>query len=119
MAYDIKQITNFSEEVKNAEIEEVEITRVVIKDDHMVEQIEQVGYIELKIENIVKFGYICENRGIGLPIFLKIDGKYQKFEIGKTGMYEASDIDVDGIKIPVGNDKDFNFTFDYVIYNAE
>lgn len=119
MAYNIKQITNFSEEVKNAEIEEVEITRVVIKDDHMVEQIEQVGYIELKIENIVKFGYICEDRGIGLPIFLKIDGKYQKFEIGKTGMYEASDIDVDGIKIPVGKDKDFIFTFDYVTYNAE
>ena len=106
----------FSEEVKNAKIEEIEITRIVVKENsenqfEMAEQIEQVGYIELKIENIVKFGYICEDKGIGLPIFLKIDGKYQKFEIGKTGMYEASDIDVDGIKIPVGKDKDFNFTF--------
>lgn len=102
MAYNIKQITNFSEEVKNAVVDEN-------------------GYITLEIPNIVKFGYICENRGIGLPIYLKINGEYQKFEIGKTGMYEASDIDVDGIKIPIGKDKDkdFNFTFDYVIYNAE
>ena len=100
MAYNIKQINKFSDEVLNADVDEN-------------------GYITLEIPNIVKFGYICEDKGIGLPIFLKIDGKYQKFEIGKTGMYEASDIDVDGIKIPIGNDKDFNFTFDYVIYNAE
>ena len=100
MAYDIKQITNFSEEVKNAEVNEE-------------------GYITLEIANIVKFGYICEDRGIGLPIYLKIDDKYQKFEIGKTGMYEASNVNVNGIMIPVGKDKDFIFTFDYVTYNGE
>ena len=112
MAYNIKQITNFSKEVKNANVDEN-------------------GYITLEIPNIVKFGYICENRGIGLPIYISntpFDNNgnakpnelnFQKIEIGKTGMYEASDVLINGIKIPCGEEKDFNFTFDYVIYNAD
>ena len=108
MAYNIKQINKLSEEVINAKTFEIEI-----KPD------EKIHYIQLDIEGIVKFGYICEDNGIGLPIFLKIDGEYKRFEIGKTGMYEASNILIDGIRIPCGEEKDFTFTFDYVTYNAD
>lgn len=107
MAYNIKQINNFSKEVKDAPVDEN-------------------GYITLEIPNIVKFGYICEDRGIGLPIYVSntpSNGEnktnFKEIEIGKTGMYEASDVLINGIKIPCGVEKDFNFTFDYVVYNAD
>jgi hypothetical protein len=38
--------------------------------------------------DIFKLGYCCEVKGISYPIFLTINGKETKFEIGKTGMFE-------------------------------
>ena len=37
---------------------------------------------------ITKMGYICESRGIGLPIFLTTDAVEKTFVIGKTGILE-------------------------------
>lgn len=92
MALNIKQITNFSEIVKNTEVID--------------------NYIELDLGNVVKFGYICETKGLQFPIYLKIDGDYVEFKMGKTGMFEINtDIDITGIKVPSG----ISFTIDYIV----
>ena len=93
MALNIKQLTNFSKIVEDAPV----------GDDN---------YIELDLGQVVKFGYICEMKGIIHPIYLKIDGEYVKFQIGKTGMFEiATDVEITGIKVPAG----ISFTIDYIV----
>ena len=57
MALNIKQLTNFSKIVEDTPV----------GDDN---------YIELDLGRVVKFGYICEMKGIIHPIYLKIDGEY-------------------------------------------
>lgn len=92
MALNIKQITNFSNIIQEAEVVD--------------------NYIELDLGHVVKFGYICETKGLQFPIYLKIDGGYVKFKIGKTGMFEINtDIDITGIKVPSG----ISFTIDYIV----
>ena len=91
MALNIKQITNFSEIVQNAEVVD--------------------GYFELDLGQVVKFGYICEAKGIIRPIQLKMNGKYEKFMLGKTGIFEIStDVGITGIRVPTG----ISFTIDYI-----
>lgn len=92
MALNIKQITNFSNIVQEAEIVD--------------------NYIELDLGHVVKFGYICETKGLHFPIYLKIDNDYVEFKIGKTGMFEINtDVDITGIKVPNG----ISFTIDYIV----
>lgn len=91
MALNIKQYSNFSEEVQNA-------TPID-------------GYIELDLGYAIKFGYTCEEKGIIYPIYLKMNGIYTKFKVGKTGIFEIStDVGIEGIKVPEG----IKFTVDYV-----
>ena len=91
MALDIKQVSNFSDEVQKA--------------------ISTDGYIELNLGHAIKFGYICEEKGIEFPIYLKMNGKYEKVKIGKTCTFEISnDVGITHIKVPEG----INFTVDYV-----
>ena len=91
MALNIKQITNFSSIIREAEVVD--------------------NYIELDLGHVVKFGYICETKGLQFPIYLKIDGDYVEFKMGKTGMFEINtDIDITGIKVPHG----ISFTIDYI-----
>ena len=91
MALNIKQITNFSEITNN------------------IESID--GYKELELGNVIKFGYICEQKGISFPIYLKMDGEYEEIHIGKTGMFEIStNVGITAIKVP---DK-ISFTIDYI-----
>ena len=92
MALNIKQITNFSKVIQDAEVVD--------------------NYIELDLGQVVKFGYICEAKGIIHPIYLKIDGEYVKFQMGKTGMFEiATDVAITDIKVPAG----ISFTIDYIV----
>ena len=96
MALNIKQITNFSDVIKNAP----------------KEKIDGKEYYVLNLGHVVKFGYICEQKGLHFPIYLKMDNDFVKFNIGKTGMLEvASDVGITGIKVP----KKVSFTVDYVI----
>ena len=91
MALNIKQITNFSNIIQEAKVVD--------------------NYIELDLGHVVKFGYICETKGLQFPIYLKIDDEYIEFKMGKTGMFEINtDIDITGIKVPYG----ISFTIDYV-----
>ena len=91
MALNIKQYTNFSDEVKNG----------TVTDD----------YVELKLGNVVKFGYTCEEKGTIYPIYLKMNGVYEKFKIGKTCIFEiASDVGITHVKVPSG----IKFTIDYI-----
>ena len=92
MALNVKQISNFSDEFKNAEV----------KND----------YIELELGNVIKLGYTCEDKGIEYPIYLKIDKVYEKIQIGKTGIFEIStDVGITAIKVH----KDIHFTIDYIV----
>ena len=92
MALNIKQITNFSP---------------IIQDSKIVD-----NYYELELGNVKHFGYICEAKGIGLPIYLKTNGSFKPFLIGKTGVFEITvDTGITGIKVPAG----ISFTIDYII----
>lgn len=92
MALNIKQITNFSKVVQEAEVID--------------------NYFELDLGQVVKFGYICEIKGIIHPIYLKMDGEYVQFNMGKTGIFEiTTDVEITGIKVPVG----ISFTIDYIV----
>ena len=92
MASNIKQITNFSSIVQNGEVVD--------------------NYIELELGNVIHFGYICEAKGIRFPIYLKMNGIYEQFLIGKTGMFEVTvDAGITGIKVPSG----VSFTIDYIV----
>lgn len=91
MALNIKQITNSSQIVKNT--------------------LPVNGYKELELGNVIKFGYICEQKGISFPIYLKIDNIYEEIRIGKTGMFEIStNVGITAIKVP---DK-ISFSIDYI-----
>ena len=82
-----------------------------------------------------KFGYICEPKGINLPIFLTVNGAEMPIELSVRGMYELQPetyqqqsyggvenkelsniyktciINVSEIKVP----KDIEFKLDYII----
>lgn len=97
MALNIKQISNLSDIYKSAPIE----------------NIDGQDYKTVDLEKTIKIGYMCEPKAMILPIYLKIDGEYKKFHIGKTRIFEASDIEVSGVRIPNG----ISFTFDYICEN--
>ena len=96
---------------------------------------EVIYKIALSNLNIIKFGYCCEPVAIPYPIYLTINGNEQKFEIGKTGMFEVQpeifkninnpdaeeeeiNITITQVKVPIrvadGSIPDFNFKIDYV-----
>ena len=91
MALNIKQYSNFSDKVKNGTVTD--------------------GYIELELGNVIKFGYTCEEKGMEYPIYLKMNGVYEKFKIGKTNIFEIStDVGITHVKVPVN----IKFTVDYI-----
>lgn len=74
-------------------------------------------YVEILVNvDLMSFGYCCPVAYIDKPIYLNLNGAYNKIEIGKTGMYELhSDtmdkiLDIYGVKVP----KDVPFTVDYI-----
>lgn len=90
MALNIKQICPMSSIYKNAPVED--------------------GYRTIEINNIIKLGYMCEEKAQDLPIYLKINGTYEKFYIGKTRIFEVSNVNISGIKLP----DNIYFTLDYI-----
>lgn len=106
MALNIKQLTQNSELVKKA-------TQV---------KIGKVLYAEIQLEHTIKIGYICPESNKHLPIYLKIGDSFEQFQIGKTRIFEASNIEVSGVRLPIGeyiNEKlvKSEFIFDYVCDN--
>ena len=97
MALNIKQISNLSDAYKNA----------------LVKEIDGQDYKTIDLEKTIKIGYMCEPKAMILPIYLKIDGEYKKFQIGKTRIFEVSDVEISGVRIPNG----IKFTFDYICDN--
>lgn len=75
--------------------------------------------------NIIKLGYCCEPEGNIYPIYLKIKGQYEEFQVGQTGMFEfqqeiieslteneeeeTTDVVITGVKVPT----DIDFTLEY------
>ena len=108
--YNIKQYTNFSNEIKNAEevIQEVVAggdigideakKKYAEGDTHYTANGEKkVTYKKITSSilknNISKFGYCCEPKAIQYPIFLTVvssknPNQSKEFQIGKTGMFE-------------------------------
>ena len=97
MALNIKQISHISKEYQLAE-------NILIDD---------VLYAEIPLGTAIKIGYMCERKAMIFPIYLKIDGEYRKFQIGKTRIFEVSDVEITGVRIPNG----IKFTFDYICDN--
>ena len=96
MALNIKQITNFSNTIKTAPIEEINNKK----------------YYVLELGEVVKFGYVCEREGLHFPIYLKMNNEFKKIFVGKTGIFEITeDVSITGIKVPLG----ISFTIDYVV----
>lgn len=74
---------------------------------------------------VTKMGYICESRGIGLPIFITANNVEKKFVIGKTGILELQPegeviIQISQVKIPMKKTGEDNFIplewkLDYIV----
>ena len=92
MALNIKQVCSFSEEVKKAPVDNTG------------------GYAILNLGKIVKLGYMCEESAMHLPIFLKVDNELRKFYIGKTRIFEVSDVEITEVRVPIG----WKFVLDYI-----
>jgi len=87
---DIRQITPFSEELSQAEIEEIAIfignKEYVIKEYYVLPAFLLTGSSSLSIN---KIGYVCEPKGIDYPIILTIEGTPRMIYLGKSGIFEA------------------------------
>lgn len=88
MAYNIQQVTNFSDNMQTA----TSTTHQVLIGNTKYENKE---YKILTATNlignpipIVKLGYVCEPKGKDYPIYLVSNGDEKEFYLGKTGMFE-------------------------------
>lgn len=128
--YNIKQKTNF--DIKNLESHIKTVTIAGVE-----KQISYKTIIFSNAEKVIKIGYCCEPRGIGVPIFLKINNNSTNFPIyiGKTGMFETQPdtwknindeeakeeeykILINEIEVPYKieeNNFEINFKLDYVV----
>ena len=108
MALNIKQISHISKEYVLAEsfFEEV-----FLEDDPDLMKV--IQYVEIPLGKAIKIGYMCEEKAKIFPIYLEIDGEYKKFQIGKTRIFEVSDVEISGVRIPNG----IKFTVDYISDN--
>lgn len=132
----IKQVTNFSNEVTSASTETLSI---YIGNTEYVD----VEYYVLPASVLTgtntpinKLGYICEPKGIDYPIVITTGGQSKMIYLGKTGMFETMpeiflDINAEGaeeldctpeiteIKVPKGiaGDEPIKFKLDYVFQN--
>lgn len=131
----IKQLTNF--DMAGAPTTQTFIRKYYVSDDPAErEKIVQYPYYTITPTKfggnvntrISKLGYCCSPRGIGYPIFIKLDTEsdFREIEIGKTGMFEFQEEEwkninqdnnvreakvlVSEIKVPV----DISFVLDYV-----
>lgn len=129
----IRQVTNFSQEVTSAEQESLSI---YIGNKEYID----VNYYILPASILTnslntpinKLGYICEPRGIDYPIVITAEGGEHTFYLGKTGIFEImsetfSDINNDEaeeiecipqitqIKVPKGieGEEPIKFKLDY------
>ena len=85
----IRQVTNFSQEVTSASQETIPIyigNRETVNVDYYILPISILtGSSNTPIN---KLGYVCEPRGIDYPIIITAGGQRKFFYLGKTGMFE-------------------------------
>lgn len=84
--------------------------------------------VAVKDVKIFKLGYCCEPKGIDYPIFIKVNGNYEKIVLGKNCIYETqpekwrdvnkrekedknAEVTIDAVMVPAGID----FTLDYAM----
>ena len=87
---DIRQVTNFSNEVKTAETRDISI--YIGNKEYIT-----ASYYVLPVSILTgsagtpinKLGYVCEPKGIDYPIIITTDGTDRTIYLGKTGMFET------------------------------
>ena len=86
----IRQITNFSSEISSAPTTYMSVyignKEYVTMEYYILSAAILTGSQNTPIN---KIGYICEPRGIDIPITITTGGVRRTINIGKTGMYEA------------------------------
>ena len=86
---DIRQVTNFSQEVTSATTETLSIyigNKEYISVDYYILPISILtGSLNTPIN---KLGYVCEPRGIDYPIVITAGDERKVIYLGKTGMFE-------------------------------
>ena len=80
--YSIKQLTNFSSEVKTAETVN---HNVLIDETRYVSQPYKIIDFDYPI---IKIGYICEPKAISYPIFIKNNNTLKQVYIKPNGIFE-------------------------------
>ena len=135
----IRQITNFSEEIEQGTTEQIAVTI----GDNIKTIIALYAVLPASILTksantpINQLGYVCEPRGIDYPIVLTTNAVARTFYLGKTGMFETMpelfiDINNDSeeidcipriteVKVPIGEinqqgtvDNPIKFKLDYM-----
>jgi hypothetical protein len=121
--YNLKQINQFSDIYKNAEI----TTHIVSADDKMVEieyAILPASLLTNSIKNITSFGYSTDTHGQIYPIYINSEGLKQIRINQATGIYEMGllfDSNEENIISPIitefqiPKDIDFSLTYGYQI----
>lgn len=132
-AYNIKQITNYDIEGNATNNYSISIPSRQFNTDTNEYEIVNKTVTKKYITafdgiSAIKLGYNCETSGIIYPIYLKVNGSYKPFRVGRNGMYEVqpeqwenvndeesaektTNIIVSGARVPA----DIDFTLDYVI----
>ena len=87
----IRQITNFSDEISQGARSYVSI---LIGNQRRITALYRTLTADILTGSpntpINKIGYICEPRGIDYPIMIETGGQFRTFQIGKTGMFEVT-----------------------------
>lgn len=93
MAYNIQQVTNFSENMDRAT---TTTHRILIGNTRYENKEYKILTVTNLIGNLIpinKLGYICEPKGIDYPIYLMMSGTVKEFYLGKTGIFEIQSED--------------------------
>lgn len=87
--YNIQQVTNFSDVVKNAPV--IQHTFLVGNSEYKTAEYAILTESDLTFNSapINKLGYVCESRGIDYPIYFMIQDELKEIYLGKTGIYEV------------------------------
>ncbi len=120
----IRQLTPFSEELESVATETIQVyignKEYVSKEYYVIPASLITGSSSIPI---CKVGYVCEPKGMNLPIVLTTGGTARIIYLGKTGIYESmkeiflgADVipEITEIKVP----KDIQFKLDcaYIVY---
>lgn len=101
MGYNIRQITNFSDEYAAAGT-----TQHVVYIGNTHSETKEYKILtntlltKSNLIKVLKLGYVCEPKGIDYPIYMRIEGDLRPYYLGKNGIYEFQPEDFEDINNP-------------------